>query len=64
MTRPTHSTHYLGDLVFSANRHHREVDMASPANGYAAELGLEIFIAGLPIGSIVGLFAVLLVLGW
>ena len=38
--------------------------MAFPANGYAAELALEIFIAGLSIGSVVGLFAVLLVLGW
>ena len=38
--------------------------MAIPANVYAAEPALEIFIAGLPIGSMVGLFAVLLVLGW
>ena len=45
MTRPTHCTHYLGDSAISATHQHREVDMASLANGYAAEPALEIFIA-------------------
>ena len=42
MTRPTHSTHYLGDSAISATHQHREVGMANPANGYAAEPALEI----------------------